>query len=62
MGHQLKTTPPQQRALRVREVTAAYRLGKTTIYSLLQQGKLQSVKVGGTRLILVESLEALLSA
>lgn len=52
----------EPRALRVREVRAAYRIGKTKIYDLLAQGKLKSVKVGGTRLILVESLEALLAS
>jgi excisionase family DNA binding protein len=62
MGQQLIEIRLEPRALRVREVSAAYRIGKTKLYDLLAQGKLKSVKVGGTRLILVESLEALLAS
>lgn len=62
MGRSLTGTPPERRALRVREAVAAYRLGKTKLYALLKQGKLASVKVGGTRLILVESLETLIAS
>jgi excisionase family DNA binding protein len=61
MGHRLKTTPPEPRTLRVHEATATYRIGKTKLFELMQQGKIKSVKVGGRRLILVESLEALIS-
>jgi excisionase family DNA binding protein len=37
-------------------------LGKSTIYTMLANKKLASIKVGGRRLILRESLDALLSA
>jgi len=60
MGHQLNGTMPERRALRVREAIAAYRISKTKLYELMKTGKLATVKVGGSRLIPVESLEALL--
>jgi hypothetical protein len=37
-------------------------LGSTTIFALLKEGKLRSVKVEGRRLILFASLKALLGA
>lgn len=60
MGHNLYTTPPEARAVKVREATQFYRIGKTKLYALMKEGKLRTVKVGGTRLIPVEELEALL--
>jgi len=36
-------------------------LGKTTLYSLINRKKLDSIKVGGRRLVLRASLDALLS-
>lgn len=52
-------TPPR-RAMRVREAVGAYRISKTKLYALMKSGQLPSVRVGGTRLILIEGLEALL--
>ena len=46
--------------LRVNETTAVSGLSRSTIYTLLKAGKLRAVKVGGRRLILRESLQALL--
>jgi excisionase family DNA binding protein len=37
-------------------------LGRTTIYELMQNGTLSSVRIGAKRLIHLSSLEALLSA
>jgi excisionase family DNA binding protein len=56
------TTHPilSRRALRVSEVKTHYGFGKTRLYKLMKEGKLHTVKVGGLRLIPVESLEALL--
>jgi excisionase family DNA binding protein len=50
------------RAYRVRELTATGRLGKTKIYKLIKEGKLRTVKVGGTRLIPAEELDRLLAS
>ena len=61
MRNALNVPAPLTRALRVREAIAAYRIGKTKLYALMKSGELRSVKVGGTRLIPIESLEALLA-
>lgn len=47
-------------ALRVNEAVAVSGLSRSTLYELLKAGKLRAVKVGGRRLILRESLQALL--
>jgi len=58
----MKTINPitVKRAYRVSEVPEAYGIGRTKLYSLMKEGKLRTVKVGGRRLIPAESLEALL--
>ena len=48
------------KACTVRDACRATGLGKTTIYELISQGKLKSVAIGRRRLVLVESIEALL--
>jgi len=47
-------------ALRINEAAAVSGLSRSTLYKLLGAKKLRAVKVGGRRLILRESLEALL--
>lgn len=49
-----------RRAYRIKEAAAAYRLSRTTLYKLIANGVLRSVKVGGRRLIPLDALEALL--
>ena len=44
-----------------REAVNVSGLGKTTIYSLIGDGTLKTVKVGGARLVLRESLDRLLT-
>ena len=46
----------------VKEATELTGLGKTTLYSLLAEGKITSVTIGAKRLIHVESLRRLLEA
>jgi len=48
------------RAYRVDAAARAYGLSRTTLYKLLAEGRLQSVRVGRRRLILRDSLESLL--
>ena len=52
--------PIERRALRINDAAAAYGVGRSTIYKLISEGKLASVKVSGRRLIPRESMEALL--
>lgn len=46
----------------VKEACDMTGLGKTTIYALLDEGKLTSTRIGSRRLIHVESLRKLLEA
>jgi excisionase family DNA binding protein len=48
-------------AYTVRQAKQVLNLSKTTIYELIKSGELQTVKVGGRRLIPHASAEALLS-
>jgi excisionase family DNA binding protein len=62
-GDPLATKPTSNidvRAYRVEAAAKAYGLSRTTLYKLLAEGRLQSVLVGRRRLILRDSLEALL--
>jgi excisionase family DNA binding protein len=61
MVRQIPNIPTQEKiALRVNETVAVSGLSRSTIYELLKAGKLRAVKIGGRRLILRESLQALL--
>ena len=61
MKRPIPNIPTQERiTLRVNEAQAVSGLSRSTIYELLKAGKLRTVKVGGRRLILRESLQALL--
>jgi excisionase family DNA binding protein len=50
------------RAYRVEAAAKAYGLSRTTLYKLLREGRLRSVLIGRRRLILCDSLDALLAA
>ncbi len=61
MARQIPNIPTQEKiTLRINEATAVSGLSRSTIYELLKAGKLRAVKVGGCRLIVRESLQALL--
>ena len=49
-------------AYSIPEVVAATGLGRTSVYSEMDSGRLASVKVGKRRLITVEALKAWLAA
>jgi len=48
-------------AYSIREAMHASSLGKTKMYELINQGKLQAVRIGGRTVIPAESLHALIS-
>ncbi len=61
MSKNKRNEPDARRAYQVNEAAAAYRLSRSTLYSLMATGKLRSVKIGGRRLIPVDAIEALLA-
>ena len=62
MPHVVSTTPPaEKRAYRINEAVAAYRLSRSTLYKLMSDGKLRTVKVAGRRLIPRDAMEALIA-
>lgn len=48
-------------AFSIREACAASSLGKTTLYTHINSGRLKAIRVGGRTLIPAESLHALLN-
>jgi hypothetical protein len=52
-----RTVAPDRRALTVNETVRLYPVGKTFLYRLIARGVVQSVKLGGRRMILIDSLE-----
>lgn len=48
-------------AYSIREAMHASSLGKTKMYELINQGKLQAVRIGGRTVIPAESLQALIN-
>jgi excisionase family DNA binding protein len=52
--------PIERRALRINDAAAAYGVGRSTIYKLIGEGKLATVKVAGRRLVPCDNMEALL--
>jgi excisionase family DNA binding protein len=51
----------ENRAFHVREAAAIYRLSRSTLYKLMAEGKLRTVKVGGRRLVPRDAIEALIA-
>ncbi|WP_242416335.1 helix-turn-helix domain-containing protein [Sphingomonas panni] len=47
-------------AISVAETVHASGMGKTTVYKLLKEGRIASVRVGRRRLVIVASLQELL--
>lgn len=48
-------------AYSIREACEASSLGRTTVYSHIMSGRLESVRIGGRRIILADSLHDLIS-
>lgn len=53
---------PEKRVLSVEEFGAMYGYGRTSIYSLLNAGRIQAVKDGRKTLILRDSAEAFIAS
>ena len=50
----------ERRALRINDAASFYGVGRSTIYKLIAEGKIETVKILGRRLVLRDSMEALL--
>jgi excisionase family DNA binding protein len=46
----------------INETAAALRLGRTSIYNLIKEGRLETVKLGRRTLVTVSSIKALIGA
>jgi len=53
--------PLERRALSIREAARTCGLSRATLYRLLKEGRLATIKIGSRRLVLVSALDALLS-
>ena len=53
-------TAGNRRAWQVSEFCEAHRISRTTVYKLMSQGKLETIRVAGRRLIPAASADALL--
>ena len=51
----------EKRALRINEAVTLYGISRSTIYKVMAEGTLRTVKIGGRRLIPRDALEALIS-
>jgi excisionase family DNA binding protein len=56
-----KVAPIERRALRINDAALAYGVGRSTLYKLMSEGKLATVKVAGRRLVPCDNMEALLA-
>jgi excisionase family DNA binding protein len=52
---------PERRALSIRETARTCGLSRATLYRLLKDGKLSTIKVGARRLVPIASIDLLLS-
>ena len=53
--------PTEKRAFRVNEAVEAYGWSRLTLYKMMRDGTLRTVKIGGRRIIPRDVLEALIS-
>jgi excisionase family DNA binding protein len=55
-------TRPEKLAFTIAEACASIGIGKTSIYELIAEGKLKSIRAAGRRLILRSDLETFLAS
>jgi excisionase family DNA binding protein len=58
----IDSSPPQPRVLSIKEAARACGISRATLYRLINDRKLATVKIASRRLIRPEAIEALLSA
>jgi excisionase family DNA binding protein len=51
----------ERRALRIQDAAGYLSIGRTSLYALINAGKIQTTKVAGRHLVLRESLDRLLT-
>jgi excisionase family DNA binding protein len=56
-----KSPIDRPRAYGIKAFCSAYGVGRSTVYNLIAEGKLRTVKIAGRRLIPADAAEALLS-
>lgn len=54
--------PHEKRALTIKEWCAAYGPSRSSVYKMMNAGKLRTVKIAGRRLIPIEAAEELLKS
>lgn len=54
------TAPSGPRAYRVQDFCRAFGISRSTVYNLMADGRLQTVRIAGRRLIPADAAEALL--
>jgi excisionase family DNA binding protein len=52
----------EQLAISIKETAKALGLGRTSIYGLIAEGKLEAIKIGRRTLVRVESIRRLVAA
>ena len=57
----LSNSIQNKRALRINEASALYGISRSTIYKIMGEGTLRTVKIGGRRLIPRDAIESLIS-
>jgi excisionase family DNA binding protein len=57
----LSNSSEEKRAFHVKEAARVYGWSRSTLYKMMKDGTLRTVKVGGRRLIPRDALEALLN-
>lgn len=61
MGQNTNPTEPERWSFSIAEAAQKTGLGRTTIYGLINDGHLPSLKIGGRRLILASDLRNLIA-
>jgi len=61
MGHLQTVATETKRALHIKEAARIYGWSRSTLYKMIKDGTLRSVKIGGRRLIPRDVLEELIA-